>query len=72
MHHNHCHHLCHYRLVVTQAMMEVVTYDMTVNEVTDDDDVVTDAADDVDDNVMTKHRKVTKEPKAVHGGHKQL
>ena len=64
MQHNHYHHLCHYHLVITQAMMEVVTYDMMLNKVTDDDSVV-------DDDVVTKHRK-TKEPKAVHGGHKRL
>ena len=45
-------------------MMEVVTYDMMLHKVTDDDSVV-------DGDVVTKHRK-TKEPKAVHGGHKRL
>ena len=43
-----------------------------VNKVTDDDAVVTDDADDVDNNVVMKHRKMKKEPKAVHGGHKHL
>ena len=52
-------------VVITQKMMEVLTYDVMVNEVTDDD-----ADDDVYDNVVTKHRKTKKEPKAVHGGHK--
>ena len=43
-----------------------------VNKMTDDDAIVTDAADDVDGNVIRKHRKTKKEPKAVHGGHKHL
>ena len=60
MRHNHYHHFCHHHLVITQAMMEALAngYDVVVNGVASDD------------NVMAKD--VKKESKAVYCGHKQI